>query len=140
VQYWRPDASLAPPPGTKLILSPANRIYLDMKYHDGTVLGQEWAGKVDVNVPYEWDPARHLPVPESSILGVETAIWTETMASIRDLEFMLFPRLPAVAELAWTAQGARDWNDFRVRIGAQAPRWSALGINAYWSPEIDWVR
>jgi hexosaminidase len=140
VQYWRPDASLAPPPGTKLILSPANRIYLDMKYHDGTVLGQDWAGKVDVNVPYDWDPAKHLKVPESSILGVETAIWTETMASIRDLEFMLFPRLPAVAEAAWTAQDARDWNDFRVRVGAQAPRWSALGINAYWSPKIDWVR
>ena len=140
VQYWRPDASLAPPPGTKLILSPANRIYLDMKYHDGTVLGQDWAGKVDVNVPYEWDPAKHLPVPESSILGVETAIWTETMDSIRDLEFMLFPRMPAVAELAWTSQAARDWNDFSGRLGAQAPRWSALGINAYWSPKIDWVR
>ena len=140
VQYWRPDASLAPPPGTKLILSPANRIYLDMKYDDQTVLGQNWAGNVDVNVPYDWDPATHLKVPESSILGVETAIWSETPANIRDLEFLLFPRLPAVAELGWTAQSARDWSDFRVRLGAQAPRWSALGINAYWSPKIDWTR
>ncbi len=140
VQYWRPDASLSPPPGTKLILSPANRIYLDMKYDDATVLGQQWAGKVDVNVPYEWDPAKHLEVPESSILGVETAIWTETTATIRDLEFLLFPRMPAVAELAWTAQPARNWSEFKVRLGAQAPRWSALGINAYWSPKVDWVR
>ena len=140
VQYWRPDASLVPPPGTKLILSPANRIYLDMKYDDAAVLGLNWAGNVDVNVPYEWDPAKHLKVPESSILGVETAIWSETPATIRDLEFMLFPRLPAVAELAWTAQPARDWSDFRVRLGAQAPRWSALGINAFWSPKIDWTR
>ena len=140
VQYWRPDASLVPPPGTKLILSPANRLYLDMKYDDTTVLGLKWAGNVDVNVPYEWDPARHLNVPESSILGVETAIWSETPATIRDLEFLLFPRLPAVAELAWTAQPARDWSDFRVRLGAQAPRWSALGINAFWSPKIDWTR
>jgi hexosaminidase len=140
VQYWRPDASLAPPPGTKLILSPANRIYLDMKYDDSAVLGQNWAGNVDVHVPYEWDPAGHLKVPESQILGVEAAIWSETPADIRDLEFLLFPRMPAVAELAWTAQSARDWNEFKVRLGAQAPRWSALGINAYWSPKIDWVR
>ncbi len=140
VQYWRPDASLVPPPGAKLILSPANRLYLDMKYDDTTVLGLKWAGNVDVNVPYEWDPARHLNVPESSILGVETAIWSETPATIRDLEFLLFPRLPAVAELGWTAQPARDWSDFRVRLGAQAPRWSALGINAFWSPKIDWTR
>lgn len=140
VQYWRPDASLAPPPGTKLILSPANRLYLDMKYNDTTVLGLNWAGNVDVDAPYEWDPARHLNVPESSILGVETTIWSETTATIRDLEFLLFPRLPAVAELAWSAQAARSWSDFRVRLGAQAPGWSALGINAFWSPKIEWTR
>jgi hypothetical protein len=27
-----------------------------------------------------------------------------------------------------------------VRLGAQAPRWSALGVNAFWSPKIDWKR
>jgi hexosaminidase len=140
VQYWRPDASMAPPAGTALILSPANRIYLDMKYDASTVLGLDWAGKVDVEVPYEWDPAKHLNVAESQILGVEAPIWSETPANIRDLEFLLYPRLPAVAEVAWTAQAARNWRDFSVRLGAQAPRWSALGVNAFWSPKIDWKR
>lgn len=140
VQYWRPRATLTPPPGTKLVLSPANRIYLDMKYDASTALGLDWAGKVDVDVPYTWDPARHVPVDQSQILGVEAPIWSETAASIDDLEFLLFPRLPAVAELAWTAQASRDWPDFRQRLGAQAPRWSALGINAFWSPKIDWTR
>jgi hexosaminidase len=140
VQYWRPDASLAPPAGTKLILSPANRIYLDMKYDNDTALGLNWAGNVDVNVPYEWDPATHLKVPESQILGVEAPIWTETADSMRDVEFLLFPRLPAVSELGWTAQSARNWTEFRTRLGAQAPRWQALGINAYWSPKIEWMR
>lgn len=140
VQYWRPDASLAPPAGTKLILSPANRVYLDMKYNASTVLGLDWAGKVDVEVPYAWDPATHLNVDESQILGVEAPIWSETPANIRDIEFLLFPRMPAVAEAAWTAQSARAWDDFRSRLGAQAPRWSALGINAFWSPKIDWQR
>jgi hexosaminidase len=140
VQYWRPDVSLAPPAGTKLILSPANRVYLDMKYSGSTVLGLDWAGKVDVEVPYAWDPATHLKVDESQILGVESPIWSETPANIRDIEFLLFPRMPAVAEAAWTAQSARAWDDFRSRLGAQAPRWSALGINAFWSPKIDWQR
>jgi hexosaminidase len=140
VQYWRPDASMAPPTGTKLILSPANRVYLDMKYDASTVLGLDWAGKVDVDVPYAWDPATHLNVPESQILGVESTIWSETPANIGDIEFLLFPRLPAVAETAWTAQSARDWSEFRGRLGAQAPRWSALGINAFWSPRIEWQR
>ena len=49
-----------------------------MKYDDNAVLGLNWAGNVDVNVLYDWDPATHLKVPESDILGVETAIWSET--------------------------------------------------------------
>jgi hexosaminidase len=141
VQYWRPDASITPPPTTKLVLSPANKVYLDMKYDDATVLGLNWAGNVDVAVPYEWNPATHVPtVQESAILGVETPIWSETIATMDDLEFLAFPRLAAVAEVAWSPQSARQWTEFRGRLGAQAPRWAALGINAYWSPKIDWQR
>jgi hexosaminidase len=141
VQYWRPDASIATPPWTKLVLSPANKIYLDMKYDAATVLGLNWAGNVDVAVPYEWDPATLLPkVTEASILGIEAPIWSETLVTMRDVEFMAFPRIAAVAEVAWSPQRARQWAEFKGRLGAQAPRWSALGINAYWSPKIEWQR
>jgi hexosaminidase len=141
IQYWRPDASITPPPATKLILSPANRIYLDMKYHDDTVLGLNWAGNVDLPVAYEWNPATLLPkLPESVILGVEAPIWSETLVTMADVEYMAFPRLAEVAELAWSPQEARQWTEFRTRLGAQAPRWSALGINAYWSPLVEWLR
>jgi len=141
VQYWRPTASITPAPGTKLILSPANKIYLDMKYDDATVLGLKWAGLVDVPVTYEWDPATLLPkVPEPAILGVEAPIWSETLVTMADAEFMAFPRLAAAAEVAWSTQAARQWPEFRTRLAAQAPRWSALGINAYWWPKLDWPR
>ena len=58
VQHWRPDAShaqLAASP--HLILSPANRLYLDMKYDDDTLLGLNWAGNVSVRQAYDWDPS-----------------------------------------------------------------------------------
>jgi hexosaminidase len=141
VQYWRPDASIKPAPGTQLILSPANKIYLDMKYDKDFPLGLNWAGNVDVPVPYTWDPATLLPgVAEASILGVESPIWSETLTTMRDVEHMAFPRIAAVAEVGWSPQAGRQWDEFRVRLAAQAPRWSALGINAYWWPKIDWVR
>jgi hexosaminidase len=141
IQYWRPDASIAPPPNTKLILSPANKIYLDMKYFDATVLGLNWAGNVDVQVPYEWNPSTLLPgVSENAIMGIEAPIWSETLVTMDDVEYMAFPRLPAVAEVAWSPQEGRQWTEFRARLGAQAPRWTALGVNAYWSPKVDWVR
>ena len=141
IQYWRPDASITPPPSTKLILSPANRIYLDMKYHEDTVLGLNWAGNVDVPAAYEWNPATLLAnVPETAILGVEAPIWSETLVTMDDLEYMAFPRLAGVAEVAWSPQDGRQWTEFRTRLGAQAPRWTALGINAYWSPTVEWRR
>jgi len=56
-----------------------------------------------------------------------------------DVEFMAFPRLPAIAEIGWSAP-ARDWQDFSRRLGAQAPRWLALGVNFYRVPEVGWER
>jgi hexosaminidase len=52
-------------------------------------------------VPYEWNPATLLPkVPETSILGIEAPNWSETLASMSDVEFMAFPRIAAVAEVS----------------------------------------
>jgi hexosaminidase len=51
---------------------------------------------------------------------------------------MSVPRLPALAEVGWTPQAARDWNSFRSRIAAHAARWRYLGVNYYPSPQIPW--
>jgi hexosaminidase len=141
VQHWRPDGSLAPAvrQGAQIIMSPANRTYLDMKYHPDTVLGLNWAAFIEVDAAYTWDPAQISPdVPESSILGVEAPLWSETLADIRDIEFMAFPRLPAIAEIGWSRADSRAWGEFRRRLGAQRPRWTALGINFYRSPAVPW--
>jgi hexosaminidase len=142
VQHWRPDASkgeIARAP--KLILSPADRAYVDMKYGDDTALGLKWAALIPVERAYDWDPAKLVAdAPPGAILGVEAALWSETVATMRDVEFLAFPRLAAVAEIAWTPQERRNWGNFRQRLGAQAPRWTALGINFYRAPEIPWVR
>jgi hexosaminidase len=143
VQHWRPKnvPSLAVSKGAKVILSPANRIYLDMKYHDRTVLGLKWAGLVDVPDAYSWEPLTMFQgLPEASILGVETAIWSETLATLRDFEFMAFPRLPGAAEIAWSRADGRGWDEYRLRLAGQEPRWSAIGINFYRSPTVPWAR
>ena len=140
VQHWRPDAAhgeLARAP--HLILSPGNRMYLDMKYDDETALGLKWAGLIPVRTAYDWDPAALVPeAPAASVLGVETPLWSETIANMRDAEFLAMPRLAAIAEVGWSPAAARDWERFRVRLGAQGPRWAALGINFYRAPDIPW--
>jgi hexosaminidase len=141
VQHWRPDAAhgeLARAP--HLILSPGNHAYLDMKYDRDTALGLSWAGLIPVKTAYDWDPAALVPeAPAAAILGVEAPIWSETLATIRDVEFLAMPRLAAIAELGWSPARAHDWESFRARLGAQGPRWTAMGINFYRAPEIPWA-
>lgn len=72
------------------------------------------------------------------MLGVEAPLWAETITNIRDYEFLAFPRLAAIAEVGWSPQEARKWDEFRERLGAQGPRWTALGLNFYRSPEVPW--
>ena len=141
VQHWRPKESptALAAKGVKVIVSAANRMYLDMKYDATTALGLNWAAYIEVRDAYDWDPATLLaPVPESSILGVEAPLWSETTTTMRDVEFLAFPRLAAVAEIAWARAERRRWDDFKARLGAQAPRWTALGVNFYRSPQVPW--
>jgi hexosaminidase len=147
-QYWGLDGTRqaekdqvaqAARNGTGLILSPADRVYLDMKYDKNTKLGLAWAGYVEVRRSYDWDPATYLPgAPASAIKGVEAPLWTETISSDAHIDQMAFPRLPGVAELGWSPAATHDWDAYKVRLAAQGPRLSALGIDYYRSPQVPW--
>ena len=139
-QQWKSDsATAALQYGAKLVLSPANRTYLDMQYTPATELGLHWAAYIELRDAYDWDPATYMKgVTESVILGIEAPLWSETLPNVTAAEYLAMPRLPALAEVGWTPQAGRDWESFRVRIAAQAPRWNQLGINWYRSPQVNW--
>ncbi|MBW3656975.1 MAG: family 20 glycosylhydrolase, partial [Gemmatimonadetes bacterium] len=141
VQQWRSysAAAAAVQQGVKLILSPASRAYLDMRYTRETMLGLNWAGFVEVRDAYGWDPASFLPgVTEANVIGVEAPMWSETVKNLTAVQFLAFPRLPAIAEIGWSPAAAKDWESFRVRLAAQAPRWEMMGVNFHRSPQIPW--
>ncbi|WP_350227527.1 family 20 glycosylhydrolase [Agromyces mangrovi Wang et al. 2018] len=111
--------------------------YLDISYPsggdgpDGRPLGQDWAdGPTSLADSYGWDPERIVPgVDESDILGVEAPLWTETVTSLAEAEWLLFPRLAAVAEIAWSpASTERDLAEFEGRLTAFRARLAALGV------------
>ncbi len=139
-QQWKSDsATAALQYGAKLIMSPGKRAYLDMKYTPATELGLKWAAYIEVRDAYDWDPATYMiGVTESNIVGVEAPLWSETVRNITAVEYLVMPRLPAVAEVAWTPQRGRDWENFRARLATHAPRWNYLGVNYYRSPQIPW--
>ncbi len=88
VQYWNTGegparAVEAVEKGARIVLSPADRVYLDMKYDADTALGYDWAGYVEVEDAYDWDPATLIAgVSEADVLGVEAPLWTETLTDI----------------------------------------------------------
>ena len=49
----------------------------------------------------------------------------------RKLEYMAFPRLSALAEVAWSPKAARHYDDFLQRLPTQFQRFDALGLNHY---------
>lgn len=139
-QQWKSDsASAALQSGAKLIMSPADKIYIDMKYTADTELGLDWAALVELRTSYDWNPATYMPgVGDQNIVGVEAPLWAETIRNITAAEYLMMPRLPAVAEVAWTPQALRSWESFRGRIAGHAPRWNYLGVNWYRSPQVAW--
>ena len=131
VQSWVRDSSVVHARrGGKIIMSPGSRMYLDMKFDSSTVLGLRWAGVHQPRDAYDWDPATFTTgVSEQSVIGVEAPLWAETVIKVQDYEYMAFPRMIAVAELGWTQQAKRSWDDFNHRLTLQVPRLTALGIN-----------
>jgi hexosaminidase len=146
VQYWGVGqeeavelARRAIAQGAQLVLSPGDRAYLDQKYDPATTLGLEWAGHISVSASYDWEPAGLIDgVTEGSILGVESALWSETTADRAAIDYLAFPRLPGIAEIAWSPVTALGWDRYRHRLAAHGPRWDAIGVNYFRSPEVPW--
>jgi hexosaminidase len=145
LQHWNPPGratftAQAAARGSKVIMSPAEHAYLDMKYDASTPIGLKWAGYTSVRDAYAWDPAREVPgVGASTLFGVEAPLWSETVQSMADAEYLAFPRLIAIAEIGWSPLRGRSWADFRTRLAAQGPLLRSLGVNYYRAPEVPWL-
>jgi hexosaminidase len=140
-QHWHdPElARRAVGQGARVIMSPAAKTYLDMKYATSTKLGLTWAGLTSVRDAYSWDPATQVTgVRERDIMGVEAPLWAETTQTVADQDFLAFPRLLGHAEIAWSPAHGRAWRDYRWRLAAQGVRLDALGVGFYRSPEVPW--
>lgn len=134
VQFWaRPkNAQKGVEKKAKIILSPANKAYLDMKYDSITKLGLYWAGYVNIDCAYNWNPSTLIPgISKKDILGIESPLWTETITNMEELEFMVFPRIIGHAEIGWTPDSLRDLNDYKVRLEKHSDRLKIKGINYY---------
>ena len=80
---------------------------------------------------YQYDP-----VPETLssneakyIMGVQGCAWTEYMEDSKKVEYMVFPRISALAEVAWSPKESKNWQSFVARMPKQFKRYTERGIN-----------
>lgn len=141
VQFWADikNTTLGVEKGAKVIMSPAAKAYLDMQYDSTTHLGLHWAGYIEVDAGYSWDPATLVPgVSRENILGVEASLWSETVTNIDEVEYLVFPRLPGYAEIGWTSPENRNWDEYKLRLAQHGKRFEAKGIDFYRSKLVPW--
>jgi len=138
--WYRPhNAIKAAKGGSKILLSPAGRAYLDMKYNALSKYGLHWAGHIPVDKAYTWSPEKHVSeIPKESILGIEAPLWSETISNSAELEYLAFPRAIGYAELGWSTDENRNWEDYKKRLAKQTPYLKRMNVNYYPSELIDW--
>nr|WP_108870910.1 family 20 glycosylhydrolase [Tessaracoccus timonensis] len=143
VHYWIGDKSItrdaALNKGAKVVVSQADRAYLDMKYAAWTPIGLTWAGTGDLDKYYSWDPAKIISgLTEEHLLGVEAPTWSETIRGGYEKEFLVFPRAIAHAEVGWTPQTSRKLDEYLQRMAAVGARLQVRGSNFYDGPKVQW--
>ncbi len=125
--------------GGSVIMSPSNTAYLDQKYDAAFPLGLEWAALIDLQTAYEWEPTTIVDaLPAEAILGVEGPLWSETIETLDDIDQLIFPRVAAIAEVAWSPVEKREWTSFRDRVGLLGAVWDAAGWGGHRPTEIAW--
>ncbi len=139
-QFWasKENAHMAIEKNMKIIMSPAKKVYLDMQYDSLSQYGLHWAAYVPVDSAYIWTPENYENIPAENILGIEAPLWSETIGTFDELAYLAFPRAIGVSELGWTTPENRDWENYKLRLGNQAPFLDRMEVKYYPSPLIDW--
>ena len=88
-----------------------------------------------------WDPTEYIEgITRENILGIEAPLWSETLTKMDDIEYMLFPRMPGYAEIAWSTAADRNWKEYELRLAQHGKRFEAMDINYYPSKTVNWIK
>lgn len=105
--------------GYDVVVNPGQVCYLDMANGpDWSEPGAAWAGWSSPETLYNFDPvAGWTEAQKHHFLGVQCCIWSEPMTDRAVFDRLVFPRLSALAEVAWTAPDAKSWPRFKALAG-----------------------
>ncbi|WP_296017392.1 family 20 glycosylhydrolase [uncultured Agrobacterium sp.] len=104
--------------GYDVVMTPGQAYYLDMVQDEAwQEPGASWAGTVPPHHTYHYEAVGDFPDDlKPRLRGVQACIWTEHFLNRDYFNHLVFPRLPAVAEAAWTPRERKDWDRFSALV------------------------
>jgi hexosaminidase len=140
IQWWL--GHLMPPQnlnraiknGNQVILSPNWYVYFDYAQAAGEP-GAPWNGNINgpnsLELIYNWEPVPDTLTAEKEalVLGIEAPLWTEFIKTTQFRDYMMYPRMSALAEINWVPRGSKNSKQFHARMQKQYQRYRASGVN-----------
>src|SRR5262249_33294344 len=127
VMSWRGEKGgiAAAQAGHDVVMAPTSYTYFD--YYQSKDRDKEplaIGGYLLLEVVYKYEPIPMEIAPEFAkhVLGSQGQLWTEYMPSPKDVEYMAFPRLAALAEVAWTSREKKNYPEFLERLNSHLQR------------------
>ncbi len=118
--------------GHDVVMTPTSNTYFDY-YQSQNVAAEPLAigGLLPLDTVYAYEPVPAALTAEQGahVLGTQGQIWTEYQRTPKNVEYMVFPRLVALAEVAWTPAGLKNYADFSARLRAHLARLDVLDVN-----------
>jgi hexosaminidase len=134
VMSWRGtqggiDAARA---GHDVVMAPTSHTYLD--YYQSKDQAREppaGGGFLPLETVYAFEPVPRELEPQFAkhVLGAQAQLWSEYMPNAKQVEYMAFPRLTALAEVVWTPVERKDYTGYLARLARHLPRLQALDVN-----------
>ena len=135
VMAWRGEEMgvSAAQKGHKVIMTPGEYAYFDSYQGIPDKQPEAIGGFLPIEKAYSYNPVPDsLSYEESArIWGVQANLWAEYIASEEHMEYMIWPRLLAMAEVAWTAPEQKSWSHFKRRVNREIPILQSMGFNPY---------
>lgn len=118
--WWRQDKpeqlKAALNKGYQTVLCPRLPLYFDFVQDSTHRYGRKWNKRYNpIEQVYNFNPAQFAENPNErkNILGIQANLWTETVSDEKRLDYLLFPRIAALAEAAWTNKEAKNFDTFQ---------------------------
>ncbi len=117
--------------GYDVVVTPSSHLYFDNFEINGE-------SRIPLQMVYSFNPVpAELHKNEAKyILGAQACVWSENVTSMKQVEYIILPRMAALSEVVWSADKSRDFDEFIKRMALQYPRYQAMRLT-YRQPDLE---